>query len=204
MLTHYRQRLGIALAVLFFSAAGARAQSVAPVEVAFGYSYVRANAPPGGCGCFSMNGLNGSLATLLGHNVSVVGEVGGYFRNNVDGSGRSLRVETFLFGPRYSFAHGNKFTPYVQGLFGGTVGSGTLYGVTATTATSSATTSATTGGFSMSAGGGLDWNVRGRLSIRLFQVDYLMTRLPNYINNYQNNIRISAGVVVRLGLPHTH
>jgi len=120
--------------------------------------------------------------------------VGGYFQNNVDNSGRSLRVETFLFGPRYSSSHWKKWTPFGQGLFGGALGSGTLYGP-------NATTSASTSGFSLSAGGGLDWNASPHVSVRLFQVDYLMTRLPNAINNYQNNIRITAGVVFHFGQP---
>lgn len=51
----------------------------------------------------------------------------------------------------------------------------------------------------MSAGGGLDWNVKDHFSIRLFQAEYLMTRLPNAINNNQNNLRISVGVVFHIG-----
>lgn len=197
MLTAYRQRLGLILAALFIGAAGAHGQGISPVEISLGYSYVRSNAPPAGCGCFSMNGGSGGFATLLGHNISAVAEVGGYFQNNVTNSGRSLQVETFLFGPRYSSNHWKRWTLYGQGLFGGALGSGTLYG-------SSATTSGSASGFSLSAGGGLDFNVSQRFSIRLFQLDYLMTRLPNYINNYQNNIRYSAGVVFHIGQPHTH
>ena len=196
MLTDYRQKLGVGLALLFFSAAGAHGQGVTPVEVALGYSYVRTNAPPGGCGCFSMNGGSGGFAAHLGHGISAVTDVGGYFQNNVDSSGRSLRVETFLFGPRYSSSHWKRITPFGQALFGGALGSGTLYGP-------NANTSASTSGFAMIAGGGLDFNVSSHFSVRLFQADYLMTRLPNSVNNNQNNIRITAGVVFHLGEPHT-
>lgn len=194
MLTDYRQKLGVGLALLILSAAGAHGQGVTPVEISAGYSYVRANAPPGGCGCFSMNGLSGGFAAFLGHGMSAVADVGGYFQNNVDSSGRSLRVETFLFGPRYSSSHWKRVTPFGQALFGGALGSGTLYGP-------NATTSASASGFALSAGGGLDFNVSSHVSVRLFQAEYLMTRLPNSVNNNQNNIRITAGVVFHLGEP---
>lgn len=34
------------------------------------------------------------------------------------------------------------------------------------------------------------------LSLRLFQADYLYTRLPNLNDNYQSNFRLGAGVVI--------
>jgi hypothetical protein len=34
-------------------------------ELAFGYTYVHSNAPPGGCGCFNHNGGNATFAALL-------------------------------------------------------------------------------------------------------------------------------------------
>jgi hypothetical protein len=144
-----------------------------------------------------MNGGSGGFAAFLGHGISAVADVGGYFQNNVVNSGRSLQVETFLFGPRYSSPHWKKWTPFGQALFGGALGSGTLYGP-------NATTSGNASGFSMSAGGGLDWNVSQRVSVRLIQADYLMTRLPNAVNNNQNNIRITVGVVFHFGQPRDH
>jgi outer membrane immunogenic protein len=193
MLTDFRQRLGLGLAMLLLSAAGAHAQgSTTLFDVSLGYSYLHSNAPPGGCGCFSMNGLSGGFDASLSHGVSVVADIGGYFQGNVDNSGRSLRVETFMFGPRYSSPHWAKWTPFAQALFGGALGSGTLYGT-------SASTSGSASGFAMSAGGGLDWNVHPLFSIRLFQAEYLMTRLPNGVNNNQNNLRVTAGVVFHVG-----
>jgi outer membrane immunogenic protein len=197
MFIHYRRRLGLGLAALLLSAGAAHGQGASPVEFSLGYSYVHSNAPPAGCGCFSMNGGTGDFAALLGHDFSAVAQAGGYFQNNVHNSGRSLRVETFLFGPRYSSAHWKRWTPYAQVLFGGSLGSGTLYGP-------NATTSGTASGFSMSAGGGMDFKVSPHVSIRLFQVDYLMTQLPNAVNNVQNNLRVTAGVVFRLGRPPSH
>jgi hypothetical protein len=56
----------------------------------------------------------------------------------------------------------------------------------------------------MSAGGGLDWNASRHLSVRLFQAEYLMTRLPNAVNNNQNDLRLTFGVVLHFGKPRGH
>lgn len=119
MVTVYYRRLGIAVALLLLGGVRAHGQGTSPVEVALGYSYVHSNAPPGGCGCFNLNGGSGGFAAYLGHGFSAVADVGGYFQNNVIGSGRSLRVETFLLGSRIASHHWTKWTPYGQALFGG-------------------------------------------------------------------------------------
>jgi len=144
-----------------------------------------------------MNGGSGGFAAALAHGVSAVADVGGYFQNNVDNSGRSLQVETFLFGPRYSFSRWRKWTPFGQVLFGATPRQrnpvrpkrhhlGKLQWIL------------------HECGGGLDWNFARRVSLRLFQADYLMTRLPNDVNNNQNNLRITVGVVFHFGRPRGH
>jgi len=193
MITALRRSPGLLSAALLFCTAAARAQGVSPVEVSLGYSYVHANAPPGQCRCFSMNGGSGAFAGYLGHGFSAVADAGGYFQSNVVGSGRSFTLETFLFGPRYSYRHSRNWTPFAQFLAGGAHGSGTLYGT--------ATTSGSVTGFSLSTGGGLDWNAGRHMAVRLFQAEYLMTRLPNGVNNNQNDLRLTFGVVFRLGRP---
>ena len=193
MITALRRRLVFLSAALLFFGAAARAQGVSAVEVSLGYSYLHANAPPGQCNCFSMNGGSGAFAAYLGHRFSAVADVGGYFQSNVVGSGRSFTLETFLFGPRYSYLHSKKWTPFAQFLVGGAHGSGTLYGT--------ATTSGSASSFSLSTGGGLDWNVSRHMAVRLLQAEYLMTRLPNAVKNNQNDLRLTFGVVFLLGRP---
>jgi hypothetical protein len=46
-------------------------------------------------------------------------------------------------------------------------------------------------------GGSLDVRANRRFSVRLAEVDYLLTTVHNNTNNHQNDLRISAGVVVR-------
>lgn len=193
MITSNRRRLSPILAAALLCTAAAHGQDARPFEVSVGYSYVRANAPPGQCGCFGMNGGSGAFAASMGHGISAVADFGAYFQNNVVGAGRSLNIDTFLFGPRLSSHHWKKWTPFVQALAGETHGNGTLYGST--------TTSARVNGFSTNAGGGLDWNVGRNVSLRLFEAEYLLTRLPNYVNNNQNDLRLTFGVVLHFGRP---
>jgi hypothetical protein len=43
----------------------------------------------------------------------------------------------------------------------------------------------------------LDANLTRRLGVRLFHLEYIRTYFPDGITGEQNNIRASAGVVVR-------
>jgi peptidoglycan-associated lipoprotein len=192
MITVYCRRLGYCLAALLLSAAAAQGQGLGGAEVSLGYNYMRANAPPGQCGCFNMNGLSGEFATGLGHGFSVVADVGGYHQGNVVSTGLSLWVVNYLFGPRLSYRRSKHWTPFAQFLVGGAHGSGTALGSTLGVSGSS-------NGFAMSAGGGLDWKATRHVSVRLFQAEYLNTRLPNAVNNIQNNFRLTVGVVFHFG-----
>ncbi len=51
----------------------------------------------------------------------------------------------------------------------------------------------------MTAGGGIDYKVFGHVSLRPVQAEYFMTKLPDGLNNRQGNLRLGAGIVVRLG-----
>jgi opacity protein-like surface antigen len=146
-----------------------------------------------------MNGLSGEFATGLGHGFSVVADVGGYHQGNVVGSGLNLWVVNYLFGPRLSYRRSKRWTPFAQFLVGGAHGSGTLYGTSTTSGSSTSFSSGSANGFSLSAGGGLDWKATRHVSVRLFQVEYLNTRLPNAVNDTQNNLRLTFGVVFHFG-----
>jgi hypothetical protein len=51
----------------------------------------------------------------------------------------------------------------------------------------------------MTAGGGIDFKVSKHVSVRPVQADYFLTKIPDGLNNRQNNFRFSAGVVFRFG-----
>jgi hypothetical protein len=59
-------------------------------------------------------------------------------------------------------------------------------------------TSGSQNAFAMAFGGGVDYRINHRLSLRPLQVDYLMTRFPEGTtsNQTQNNLRASTGIVI--------
>jgi hypothetical protein len=46
-------------------------------------------------------------------------------------------------------------------------------------------------------GAGADVPLNKRISARILQLDYLRTTLPNNTTNWQNNLRIGAGLTLR-------
>ena len=53
--------------------------------------------------------------------------------------------------------------------------------------------------FALDLGGGADYSISQRFSLRAVQLDYLRTSLPNIDSGWQNNLRIGVGVTVRFG-----
>jgi peptidoglycan-associated lipoprotein len=189
------KKLCACLLLLLWPAVAAVAQQYGPVEVAFGYTFMHTNAPPSGCGCFSMNGGFGSVAWQLKPTFALVGEIGATHASDINPAKNDLTLTTFLFGPRFSARrklsagevprlHG--LTPYAQLLFGGAHASGALSG----------TTSGSSNGFAFAAGGGVDLGLSHKLAWRVFQTEYLLTRIPNGVNDHENNFRLSSGLLI--------
>src|ERR1017187_7254082 len=76
-------------------------------ELALGYSYLRSNVPPGGCGCFNLNGGSATFAWLLPPASSV--KAGSFalvddvtaVHAGAAGTGDSLTLSAFTAGERY-------------------------------------------------------------------------------------------------------
>ena len=157
-------------------------------EVSAAYSFVRAN-PGNSNGGFNLNGGSGSLAYNFSDRFSAVADVGGYRFSGLP-SGVDSTMYTYLFGPRYSFRRDSRLTPFAQVL----LGAGHV-------SASSGNLNAGENAFAMAAGGGIDFRFRSSLAIRPIQVEYLMTRFTSVsgVSETQNDVRISAGVVIRFG-----
>ena len=137
------------------------------------------------------NGGSGYVAYNITPIVGLVGDFGGYANTKKGIDGKAL---TYLFGPRFTFRHWSKLTPYCQFLFGGAYAwSGPNNG--------------TQNGFATAAGGGLDYAWTKRISIKPIQLEYVMTQLDSAalggatkgFGNHQNDVRYSAGVVFKFG-----
>jgi outer membrane immunogenic protein len=162
-------------------------------ELALTYTFVHANAPPGGCGCFSLNGGSAEFAWPVGlRGLALAGDVTVGHTNSIGSSGASLTLSSFTTGVRYAppFKR-TRFQPFGEVLVGYSHISGSLVQSVQGQTTSSSN------GFAANLGGGLDAQINKRLSLRLIEADYLVTTFDNGINNHQNLLRVSTGIVLR-------
>jgi len=179
------------------------------VELFFGYSYLRA-VPTLATGnrLVWLNGGSTSIAYNFNRHLGLVGDFGAYTNSQirftgaylatVDVNNSNVAVLTYLVGPRLSFRKNERITPFVQALFGDVHANQ----VTLTDCVFSCTLLPSQDAFAMTAGGGLDIKVRRHLAIRIIQAEYLMTRFTSYTTGSagtQNDVRLSAGLVLRFG-----
>lgn len=177
------KRWALLCGVMLLSAVAASAQEIPKVEVFGGYSYLRVSVS-GAPFTPSLNGGSASVTYNPANWIGLVADFGGYHGGySFSSGGINGEVYTYMFGPKTSFRLG-RFTPFVQTLFGGAH-------------TTSSSTFGSESSFAMASGGGLDLNATNHIGIRLIQADYLLTTLQDEVNNRQNNLRLSAGVVLR-------
>jgi outer membrane immunogenic protein len=176
------------LAVLSFFGAAAHAQDVPKVDIFAGYSYVRDNPSTSGVNSFSLNGGSASIAYNVKSWLSGVADFGAYHNGNILGTGTDGTLSTYLFGPRVSYRHFGRVTPFGEVLFGVAHAGASITG-----------TGGSDNAFAMSLGGGVDYKLTDRFAIRPIKVDYLMTRFSEAGtgNQTQNNLRVSTGIVFR-------
>ncbi|HVA72503.1 MAG TPA: hypothetical protein VNF02_05275 [Candidatus Limnocylindrales bacterium] len=157
------------LFVLFASPLTVHAQST---EIFGGYSYVHFDTSPGST---NFNGWNASLTENMFKVFGVTGDFGGTYGSP---GGVKSSMNTFLFGPQLHLP--TPFvTPFVHALFGAA-------------RFSAAGTSSTA--FASALGGGIDVHPFPIVGLRLIQADYLTT---HFGNTHQNDLRLSAGIVLR-------
>jgi outer membrane immunogenic protein len=159
-------------------------------EIAVDYSYLHANAPPGGCGCFSMNGFTAQLGWPIDHKLSGVGEINIAHTGNADNTSTSFTLGSFGVGGRYRVVRGG-WSPFGEVMVGAIQATGGYNRIGITNPASAGLS------FVGITGGGLDRRLTSRLWIRLIEADYFATTFDNGSNNHQNNVRINAGLVWR-------
>jgi len=196
------KRLALLCGVMLLFAGAAAAQDDSKVTLFGGYSYVRADESLLGTnGSSNFNGGSGSIAYKVFPMVSLVADFGGYhWSGSGDISGSDATAVSYMFGPKLS-THVGPVEPFVQTLFGGTHVSGSFFCSDCCDTTrvhreggTCEEGSGSDNAFSMTVGGGVDWNVTPHIGVRLIQAEYYMTR---FFSETQNNLRISAGVTFR-------
>jgi outer membrane immunogenic protein len=166
--------------------------SLPRAEVSLAYSPTEANAGPGQCGCFFMNGasVEGNFRTYRAFTTVV--DVTAAHTGQIHNTGQPFSLLMVTAGTRLNYRIGGArfyyFKPFVQGLIGAAHGFDSAFpnkaGFIQPTANSVA----------LLVGIGLDYKYRRHLSFRVIQADYGYTRLPNNASNDQNLLRISTGI----------
>jgi hypothetical protein len=183
-----------ALAILFslatFAAAPAlKAQeAAAKLELYGGYSYIRFNITYLNNGHPAKDNYNGSGGTgEIVYNPTnwfgVVGDAGGFWATNANAYGAAI---PYLFGTRFNLRR-HLFTPFAQVLFAGVVTS------------SGIETLGWQSHIALATGAGIDFKISRHVSLRPLQAQYFMTKIPDGLNNRQNNFQVSAGVSLLFG-----
>jgi len=173
-----------------------------------------------------LNGWNASVGVNLNRWFSFVTDFSGYYSGSSTsttstgtvtcGSGctetittvdtfSSPKIHNFLFGPQFSYP-AKKIRPFVQFLAGGQhVDMNTTFSTTTTGCSITCVVGVNPNpefghiantGFAMALGGGVDYSIKHNLAWRL-QADYLTNSADGIA---QTHVRVSTGVVWRLGL----
>jgi len=183
-------------AVLLFAVIGAgplwAQEQPSEFEAYGGYYYTRfnvnTNAPNlAPSAAYNGNGGGGQIEYNANRWLGAAVDLGGFYATSSGNGAFAGAGFTYLFGPRVIFWRG-KVEPFAQVLFGGVR---TTDGIAKQTGTEN--------NFAMTAGGGIDFKVSKHVSIRPVQAEYFMTKIPDGLNNRQNNFRFGAGVVIRFG-----
>jgi peptidoglycan-associated lipoprotein len=161
-------------------------------DLAFGYSYLRTNAPPGGCTCFNMNGGNASYTGPVGSaGFAFAGDFTIQHAVGINSTNYTLTFGTLTLGARYFVRmHHSPLRPFAEALVGGAHAAGSLANPPNPLYNNAQVA------FTAILGGGLDVRLNRRFGLRLAQADYFPTTFDNGSNNHQNNFRLSTGAVV--------
>jgi hypothetical protein len=133
-------------------------------------------------GTYNLTDNLGLTADFSGHNATTT---------PFTGTTQLDDMYTLLFGPKLTH-HEDNIEMYVHGLVGVMRAHTAIVGSFSTTDT----------GFGAGVGGGVDWIPSDRWGVRILQLDYIYGNTQNaaaFGPTTINNLRLSAGVVIRLG-----
>ncbi|MFZ0480585.1 MAG: outer membrane beta-barrel protein [Terriglobales bacterium] len=181
----------ITLALLGAALPVAAQDQASKFELYGGYYYTRVNVNASAVGggpseTFNGNGGGGQFEYNATNHIGLVADLAGFGATSTENGALVGGAFTYLFGPRVN-CRLRRITPFGQALFGGI------------RTTNGIGESASENNFALTAGGGIDFKVSRQVSVRPVQAEYFMSKIPDGLNDRQNNLRLGAGVVFRLG-----
>jgi len=174
------------------------AQTVPGWEVFGGYSWQRSKLREYFKSTPIIYSVRNRSGNLNGFNVAFTENINRWFGGTLDITGHfatpeisgvqtNERMYTFTYGPRFSFRGRPGWTPFGQVL------AGVAHAQAKVTPTGPRLSDTS---FALAAGAGLDVKFGTRTAIRVLQAEY---GHANALGGSQNNLRLSAGLVVYLG-----
>jgi outer membrane protein OmpA-like peptidoglycan-associated protein len=181
------------------------------VEWFLGYSFWRAMPTSSSNRMGYLHGGSTSVAYNFNHYLGLVADFGGYDNSKLtligptgsqtfDSNGSAY---SFAFGPRISYRRYERFTPFVQALFGGAHASSVK--ISGCTGSPICTPLGSDTGFATFLGTGFDVKISRHIALRLLEADFLLTHFKDPFSNngqgrgWQDNVRLSTGIVFRFG-----
>jgi hypothetical protein len=168
---------------------GPESQASPRLEVAVLYNSLLSNVAR--ANRFWMQGGSIEVDGQFWHGLGAEAEVSGFHAQNANNAAVGLDMVTTTFGPSYRWSpvhHRYSFSGHA--LAGEANGFHSIF-------PGAGAPSSSSNGLALQLGGGMDLSIKHRLSMRVFEVDWLRTELPNADTNAQNNLRLAAGVVAR-------
>ncbi len=177
MRTQIFEPKSIMLCIAMLACQPLAAEDYPKVELFGGYQHTRVGVAPD----IGANGWNAAITGNANRWFGVTADFSGAY-NNVATFG--LRAHTFAFGPSFAL-RGERVTPFAHLLLGGFRASAGASGFNVGLS-----------GFAMLTGGGVDVRVWKRVSVRLFQLDWILWEGAGVTE--KKNGRISSGIVIRI------
>jgi opacity protein-like surface antigen len=191
-----RLRTIIFMAVVISGVEAYAQENTTPVvETGLDYTFTRIN-PGGNLTSYTANGGSGFVEFNVNRVVGLVADLGANYAGNVNGFPVDNTTLTYLFGPRFNWRM-SRLTPYVQVLVGGARFSNAY-----DPASTSPVLGTSENTFAAAIGGGVDVRLTNHIAVKPIQVEYFMTQVPSTftnVNEVQNNLRYSAGLVFLFG-----
>jgi len=205
-------RRSLVLAGLLLLTAGTALgqQDYPTVETSPAFMYIRTASPFQGANDFNCVGGGGTFAYNITSLIGVAADLGGCKVLNQNdtliGSKLNGNEFTYLFGPRITLRNSSKFQPFFEVNAGGTRISVSCNNNAENCVNATGGNTYTKNAFALTAGGGVDYKLSKKFSLRLFQAEYLYTRFGNNCgfafcntNNSQNSFRLKSGIVIAWG-----
>jgi len=161
--------------------------NISRIEVGANYNFFHANAPPGQCGCFNMNGGSATFQYNITPKWSGIADFSIAQAGQVNGTAQDVMIINYFFGGRYSYRNNTRWTYFGEALVGGAKEDVNFrFDINRQS-------------LGFLGGGGVSTRIKRKWGINAVEFDYVHTRIPNGSNNSQNNFRIVTGVTYHFG-----